>query len=123
MNTGHDGSLSTGHANSTVDMLSRLETMVLMGAEGLPLEAIRQQIASAVDIIIHLSRLRDHSRKTMEITEVVGLKDGEIELNPLYVFEENEESTMERVVGELKRTKNPLKNTFKLKLMGYKGVI
>ena len=123
MNTGHDGSLSTGHANSTVDMLSRLETMVLMGAEGLPLEAIRQQIASAVDIIIHLSRLRDHSRKTMEITEVVGLKDGEIELNPLYVFEENEESTMEKVVGELKRTKNPLKNTFKLKLMGYKGVV
>ena len=123
MNTGHDGSLSTGHANSTVDMLSRLETMVLMGAEGLPLEAIRQQIASAVDIIIHLSSLRDHSRKTMEITEVVGLKDGEIELNPLYVFEENEESTMEKVVGELKRTKNPLKNTFKLKLMGYKGVI
>lgn len=123
MNTGHDGSLSTGHANSTVDMLSRLETMVLMGAEGLPLEAIRQQIASAVDIIIHLSRLRDHSRKTMEITEIVGLKDGGIELNPLYVFEENEESTMERVVGELKRTKNPLKNTFKLKLMGYKGVI
>ena len=123
MNTGHDGSLSTGHANSTVDMLSRLETMVLMGAEGLPLEAIRQQIASAVDIIIHLSRLRDHSRKTMEITEVVGLKDGEIELNPLYVFEENEESTMEKVVGELKRTKNPLKNTFKLKLRGYKGVI
>ena len=123
MNTGHDGSLSTGHANSTADMLSRLETMVLMGAEGLPLEAIRQQIASAVDIIIHLSSLRDHSRKTMEITEVVGLKDGEIELNPLYVFEENEESTMERVVGELKRTKNPLKNTFKLKLMGYKGVI
>ena len=123
MNTGHDGSLSTGHANSTVDMLSRLETMVLMGAEGLPLEAIRQQIASAVDIIIHLSRLRDHSRKTMEITEVVGLKDGEIELNPLYVFEESEESTMEKVVGELKRTKNPLKNTFKLKLMGYKGVI
>ena len=68
MNTGHDGSLSTGHANSTKDMLSRLETMVLQGAEGLPLEAIRQQIASAIDIIIHLSRLRDKSRKTMEIT-------------------------------------------------------
>ena len=123
MNTGHDGSLSTGHANSTKDMLSRLETMVLMGAEGLPLEAIRQQISSAVDIIIHLSRLRDHSRKTMEITEVMGLKDGEIELNPLYVFEESEESTMDNVIGELKRTKNPLKNTYKLKLMGYKGVI
>ena len=123
MNTGHDGSLSTGHANSTKDMLSRMETMVLMGAEGLPLEAIRQQISSAVDIIIHLSRLRDHSRKTMEISEVMGLKDGEVELNPLYVFEESEESTMDKVVGELKRTKNPLKNTFKLKLMGYKGVI
>ena len=123
MNTGHDGSLSTGHANSTKDMLSRMETMVLMGAEGLPLEAIRQQISSAVDIIIHLSRLRDHSRKTMEISEVMGLKDGEIELNPLYVFEESEESTIDKVVGELKRTKNPLKNTFKLKLMGYKGVI
>lgn len=123
MNTGHDGSLSTGHANSTKDILSRMETMVLMGAEGLPLEAIRQQISSAVDIIIHLSRLRDHSRKTMEISEVMGLKDGEIELNPLYVFEESEESTMDKVVGELKRTKNPLKNTFKLKLMGYKGVI
>ena len=123
MNTGHDGSLSTGHANSTKDMLSRMETMVLMGAEGLPLEAIRQQISSAVDIIIHLSRLRDHSRKTMEISEVMGLKDGEIELNPLYVFEESEESTMDKVVGELKRTKNPLKNTFKLKLTGYKGVI
>ena len=123
MNTGHDGSLSTGHANSTRDMLSRLETMVLMGAEGLPLEAIRQQISSAVDIIIHLSRLRDHSRKTMEISEVMGLKDGEIELNPLYVFEESEDSTMDKVVGELKRTKNPLKNTFKLRLMGYKGDI
>ena len=123
MNTGHDGSLSTGHANSTRDMLSRLETMVLMGAEGLPLEAIRQQISSAVDIIIHLSRLRDHSRKTMEISEVMGIKDGEIELNPLYVFEESEESTMDNVIGELKRTKNPLKNTYKLKLMGYKGVI
>lgn len=66
MNTGHDGSLSTGHANSTRDMLSRLETMVLTGAEGLPLDAVRQQIASAVDIIVHLSRLRDRSRKTME---------------------------------------------------------
>ena len=82
MNTGHDGSLSTGHANSTKDMLSRLETMVLQGAAGLPLEAIRQQIASAIDIIIHLSRLRDKSRKTMEICEVSGYKDGEIILNP-----------------------------------------
>lgn len=120
MNTGHDGSLSTGHANSTQDMLSRLETMVLQGAAGLPLEAIRQQIASAVDIIIHLSRLRDKSRKTMEITEVVGYENGNIVLNPLYVFEEDEDSTLEKVSGRLKRTKNPMKNDFKLLLAGTK---
>lgn len=119
MNTGHDGSLSTGHANSTKDMLSRLETMVLQGADGLPLEAIRQQIASAVDIMIHLSRLRDHSRKTMEITEVVGFENGQIILNPLYVFEEDENSTLEKVSGQLKRTKNPIQNDFKLKLAGF----
>lgn len=123
MNTGHDGSLSTGHANSTRDMLSRLETMVLTGAEGLPLDAVRQQIASAVDIIVHLSRLRDRSRKTMEITEVVGYENGAIRLNPLYVFREDEASTLERVVGSLERTDNPLVNDFKLKLMGYRGRI
>ena len=123
MNTGHDGSLSTGHANSTQDMLSRLETMVLQGAEGLPLEAIRQQIASAVDIIIHLSRLRDKSRKTMEITEIVGYENGQIILNPLYVFEEDENSTLEKVSGSLKRTKNPMKNDFKLRLAGIKTEI
>ena len=94
MNTGHDGSLSTGHANSTQDMLSRLETMVLQGAAGLPLPAIRQQIASAVDIIIHLARLRDKSRRTVEITEVLGYEDGQIKLNPLYVFEEDSDSTL-----------------------------
>ena len=118
MNTGHDGSLATGHANSTEDMLSRLETMVLQGAAGLPLDAIRQQIASAVDIIIHLSRLRDKSRKTVEITEVLGLEDGRIKLNPLYVFEEDENSTLEKVSGSLKRTNNRLVNDYKLKLSG-----
>ena len=118
MNTGHDGSLSTGHANSTEDMLSRLETMVLQGSAGLPLEAIRQQIASAVDIIIHLSRLRDRSRKTMEITEVVGYENGRVVLNPLYKFEEDENTTLEKVSGTLKRTANPMKNTFKLRLAG-----
>lgn len=123
MNTGHDGSLSTGHANSTQDMLSRLETMVLQGAPGLPLEAIRQQIASAVDIIIHLSRLRDKSRKTMEITEVVGYQDGQVLLNPLYVFEEDENSTLEKVSGSLKRTENKMKNVFKLQLSGIKTEI
>lgn len=123
MNTGHDGSLSTGHANSTHDMLSRLETMVLQGAEGLPLEAIRQQIASAVDIIIHLSRMRDKSRKTMEITEVVGYENGKILLNPLFQFKESSESTLTKVEGVLERTKNPLKNDFKLLLSGYTGKI
>ena len=123
MNTGHDGSLSTGHANSTEDMLSRLETMVLQGAAGLPLEAIRQQIASAVDIIIHLSRLRDKSRKTMEITEIVGYENGQIILNPLYVFEEDENSTLTKVSGSLNRTKNPMKNDYKLRLAGYKEEI
>lgn len=123
MNTGHDGSLSTGHANSTRDMLSRLETMVLTGAEGLPLDAVRQQIASAVDIIVHLSRLRDRSRKTMEITEVVGYENGSIRLNPLYQFVEDETSTIDKVRGELKRTDRPLLNDFKLKLMGYRGKI
>lgn len=123
MNTGHDGSLSTGHANSTVDMLSRLETMVLQGAPGLPLEAIKQQIASAVDIIVHLSRLRDKSRKAMEITEVLGMEAGEIKLNPLYIFEEDDNSTVEKVSGSLKRTDNPMVNDFKLKLAGIKEVI
>ena len=87
MNTGHDGSLSTGHANSAKDMLTRLETMVLMGMD-MPLDAIRRQIASAVDIIIHLGRLRDHSRKLLEIVEVVGYVNHEIVLSPLYTFVE-----------------------------------
>ena len=123
MNTGHDGSLSTGHANSTKDMLSRLETMVLQGAVEMPLSAIRQQIASALDIIIFLSRLRDHSRKTMEITEVLDMKDGEIQLNPLYKFEEDENSTLEKVSGSLKRTNNKMINRHKLLLAGiYKEI-
>lgn len=123
MNTGHDGSLSTGHANSTRDMLSRLETMVLQGSEGLPLEAIRQQIASAVDIIIHLSRLRDKTRKTMEISEITGYEEGEIKINTLYRFEEDEKSTLEKVSGKLKRTGNPLINDYKLRIAGINEVI
>ena len=119
MNTGHDGSLSTGHANSTEDMLSRLETMVLQGSAGLPLPAIRQQIASAIDIIIHLSRLRDKTRKTIEISEVVGYKDDHIVLNPLYVFKEDENTTLEHVSGSLRRTDNPLINDFKLRVSGF----
>ena len=120
MNTGHDGSLSTGHANSTSDILSRLETMVLQGSDGLPLEAIRQQIASAVDIIIHLSRLRDKSRKTMEIVEVAGYdgKRRQIMLNTLFEFRESDKSTKNNVVGQLIRTQNKMKNTQKLETAG-----
>ena len=116
-NTGHDGSLSTGHGNSARDMLSRLETMVLMGAE-LPLEAIRQQIASAVDYIIHLSRLRDFSRKCMEITEVVGYENGRILLNPIYKFQEDKYSTLTKVSGSLVRTDNPIIHQDKFILAG-----
>lgn len=118
MNTGHDGSLSTGHANSAKDMLTRLETMVLQGASGLPLDAVRRQIGSALDIIVHLSRMRDHSRKVVEITEVLGYEKGEILLNPIYVFEEDENSTVEKVSGGLVRTKNPMKNVEKLRQAG-----
>lgn len=95
MNTGHPGSLSTGHGNSPRDMISRLETMVLMAAE-LPLAAIRNQIVSALDIIVHLGRLRDGSRKVLSIMEIGGVKDGEVELEPLYEFD--------RAAGRLRKT-------------------
>lgn len=116
MNTGHDGSLSTGHANSARDMLSRLETMVLTGSEGLPLPAIRQQIESAVDIIIHLSRMRDKSRKTISISELNGFDEyGNIKLNTLFEFvEDKEKSTKTKVVGKLVRTDNPFIHSDKL---------
>lgn len=117
MNTGHDGSLSTGHANSTHDLLSRLETMVLSGAN-LPLDAIRQQIASALDIIVQLARLRDKTRRVVEIAEVIGYEKGEILLNPLYIFTEEGETPDQRISGGLKRTANPLHHTFKFKMAG-----
>ncbi len=86
MNTGHDGSLSTGHANSSKDMLSRLETMVLMGAE-IPISAIRSQIAGGIDVMVHLTRMRDGSRKVMEISEIMGIREGEIDLKTLFLFD------------------------------------
>ncbi len=101
MNTGHDGSLSTGHANSCRDMMSRLETMVLMGME-LPLTAIRSQIASGLDILVHLGRMRDKSRKVLTITEVTGMQEGEIVLKDLYRYVEKP-SDGEVVCGELQR--------------------
>ncbi|MBR2996270.1 MAG: CpaF family protein, partial [Lachnospiraceae bacterium] len=90
MNTGHDGSMSTGHANSAADMLSRLETMILMGMD-LPVPAIRGQLSSGIDLIIHLGRLRDGSRKLLELSEVRGMEDGRIRLCSLCSFEETEE--------------------------------
>lgn len=102
LNTGHDGSMSTGHANSAKDMLARLENMVLMGVE-LPLMAIRQQIASGVDVLVHLGRLRDKSRRVLEITEIVGCENSEIKLNPLFVFEEMGEDREGRIVGKLRK--------------------
>ena len=117
MNTGHDGSLSTGHANSTKDILSRLETMVLSGAN-MPLQAIRFQIASAIDIVIHLARLRDKSRRTLEISEVLGLKNDEIQLNPLYKFEESGETADKAIIGNLVRTNNEMINKSKFHMAG-----
>lgn len=102
LNTGHDGSMSTGHANSSKDMLSRLENMILMGME-IPLAAIKQQIASGIDIIVHLGRLRDRSRKVLEIVEVLGYEGGTILLNPLYQFVETGEDEAGRIQGTLQK--------------------
>lgn len=102
LNTGHDGSMSTGHANSSRDMLSRLENMILMGME-IPLDAIRQQIASGIDIIVHLGRLRDKTRKVLEIVEVCGFEKGEIVLSLLYRFEEEGETEDGKILGTLQK--------------------
>lgn len=113
-NTGHDGSLSTGHANSAMDMLSRLETMVLMAGIELPIQAIRQQIASGIDILIHLGRLRDKSRKLLEISEVLGIENGQIKLSPIFALDtatKGGEPNWIRI--------NELKNTGKMEMAGY----
>lgn len=124
MLTGHDGSLSTGHGNSCQDMLVRLETMVLMGAN-LPLPAIRNQLAAALDVIIHLGRMRDKSRRVLEIAEIIGCVNGEIVLNPLYQLEEekgaetgNENQRKTEFKGTLKKV-GILKKTDKLRAAGY----
>ena len=116
LNTGHDGSLSTGHANSPKDMLSRLETMVLMGME-LPLPAIQRQIASGIDIIVHLGRLRDKSRKVLEVVEVLDYKDGEIKLQTLIQYQEMEEQDG-MIIGEW-RDVHELSHRQKLEASGY----
>ncbi len=116
LNTGHDGSLSTGHANSAVDMLARLETMILMGMD-LPIPAIRGQLASGIDIIVHLGRLRDKSRKVLEVAEVLDYEDGEIKLQSLYRFIEEDENSEGKIIGRLER-ENPLVHTEKLRTAG-----
>lgn len=115
-NTGHDGSMSTGHANSAADMLSRLQTMILMGME-IPLEAVKQQIASAIDVIVHLGRMRDKTRKVLEIVELDGFADGEIKLHTLYRFCESGEDEKGMVLGELVK-KGELKFVQKLYAAG-----
>lgn len=118
LNTGHDGSISTGHANSSRDMLTRLETMILMGQNGeMPLAAVRRQIASGLDVIVHLGRMRDHSRKVLEVIEITGFDGEEIQTNIVYAFEECGDS--EKVDGSLIK-KNDLINKEKLKNAGIK---
>ncbi len=113
MNTGHDGSMSTGHANSAQDMISRIETMVLMGKD-LPRQAIRSQIASGIDIFIHLNRLRDRTRRVTGIYQVTGIKKGEVHLEPLFVFRETK-TEGSKIRGEWVRTDQELLRTEKWK--------
>ena len=117
MNTGHDGSISTGHANSSADMLNRLETLVLTGMD-IPLAAVRSQIASAIDIVIQLGRLRDRSRRVLEISEIAGVVEGQIKLQPLYTFVERGEDEYGNVIGRLQYTGNTLIHDDKLKRAG-----
>lgn len=117
MNTGHDGSLSTGHANSPNDMLKRLEALVLTAVD-IPLLAVRSQIASAIDIVVQLGRLRDRSRKVLEIDEMIGMDGTEIIMKPLYCFKEQGEDEKGNVIGQLAATTNALYHTQKLKAAG-----
>lgn len=120
MNTGHEGSMSTGHANSSRGMVSRLESLVLSGEAGgkLPIPVIRKQIGESLDVMIHLGRLRDHSRRVLEINEVLGVEDGEVKLNPIYRFEETGVDANGKIQGVLKRTDKPFQSVEKLRFAG-----
>ena len=118
MNTGHDGSLSTGHANSTEDMLARLETMVLMGIN-IPVSAIRKQIASGIDIMIQLGRLRDRTRKVLEIDEIMGIEEGNIITNKLYEFVDDEIQTENKIQGHFVWSGNGIYHIQKLLYGGF----
>ena len=115
MLTGHDGCISTGHGNSAEEMMLRLVTMILMGYD-MPVLAIKQQLAAAIDIVVHLGRLRDNSRRVLEISEVAGVTDGEIVLRPIYRFHETSNGKG-KVVGSLQREQNLL-HTDKLLMSG-----
>ena len=119
MLNGHSGSMSTGHANNPTDMLHRLETMMLMGID-LPLAAVQRQIASGIDIIVHLGRLRDKSRKVLEVSEILDYQDGEILVSPLYRFEETGEKDG-KIQGTWRKM-DDLVHTQKLLAAGYKEV-
>lgn len=119
MNTGHDGSVSTGHGNSPRDMVTRLETMVLMAAD-LPLAAVRNQIASALELMVHLGRLRDKSRKVLEIAEVIGCENGEVRLEPLFTFREKQARDGQWVEGSLEKV-GELRNREKLRAGGFES--
>lgn len=119
-NTGHDGSMSTGHGNSPRDMLRRIETMVLMGVD-MPVSSIKGQIASAIDIIVFLGRMRDHSRRVLEITEIADFTDNEIILNPLYIFKES--GSTQKVTGSLQKTGNSLKDIAKIQMSGHTALL
>lgn len=115
-NTGHDGSLSTGHANSPADMLSRIETMVLMGMD-MPIEAVRSQIGSALNIIVYLGRLRDKSRRVLSIVEIDGYNAGEVKYHDLFKFCESGEENG-KIIGTLKGCRKNLRNRMKLEMAG-----
>ena len=116
-NSGHAGSMSTGHGNTARDMMLRMETMLLMGMD-IPLSAIRRQIASGIDILVHLGRMRDKTRKVLEIAEITGFSEGEITTRTLYAFEEDENSTREKVSGKLEK-KGELYHVEKLEAAGF----
>ena len=115
-NTGHDGSLSTGHANSPADMLSRIETMVLMGMD-MPIEAVRSQIGSALDVIVYLGRLRDKSRRVLSIIEIDGYSDGEVKYHDIFKFYEHGEENG-KIIGKIEGSRKHLRNREKLEMAG-----
>lgn len=119
MNTGHEGSMSTGHANSAKDMFSRLETMIMQNYENIPLNAIKEMITTSIEFVVHISRIRDSTRHITEISEVLRYQNGKILLNPIYIFEENKNSKIDKVNGSLIRTTNKINNDFKLRIGGF----